>query len=116
MQIVAGVAPQRDRMDACLVFPSMPAVMRLNKLGSFSMAQLGQSKSPFAEFMRSARKNSDNFEENLLKLVRTLPAVLKYLPSQKAQDARNFVQVRLSSSQVWCQSRNLTTSICLWSD
>ena len=66
--------------------------------------------------MRSARKNSDNFEENLLKLVRTLPTVLKFLPSQKAQDARNFVQVRLSSSQVWCQSRNLTTSICLWSD
>ena len=43
--------------------------------------------------MRSARKNSDNFEENLLKLVRTLPTVLKFLPSQKAQDARNFVQV-----------------------
>ena len=80
-------------MDACLVFPSMPAVMRLNKLGTFSMAQLGQSKSPFAEFMRSARKNSDNFEENLLKLVRTLPTVLKFLPSQKAKDARNFVQV-----------------------
>ena len=31
--------------------------------------------------MRSARKNSDNFEENLLKLVRTLPTVLKFLPS-----------------------------------
>ena len=43
-QILAVVQPQRDRMDACLVFPSMPAVMRLNKLGTFSMAQLGQSK------------------------------------------------------------------------
>ena len=62
MQIVAVVQPQRERLDACLVFPSMPAVMRLNKLGTFNMAQLGQSKSPFAEFMRSARKNSDNFE------------------------------------------------------
>ena len=51
-------------------------------------------QSPFVEFMRSARKNSDNFEENLLKLVRTLPTVLKFLPSQKAQDARNFVQAR----------------------
>lgn len=29
--------------------------------------------------------------------VRTLPAVLKYLPSEKAQDARNFVQ----SLQYW---------------
>lgn len=96
-KIVAAVQPQRDRMDACLIFPSMPAVMRMNKLGSFNMAQLGQSKSPFADFMRSARKNSDNFEENLLKLVRTLPTVLKFLPMQKAQDARNFVQ----SLQYW---------------
>ena len=44
LQILAVVQPQRERLDACLVFPSMPAVMRLNKLGTFSMAQLGQSK------------------------------------------------------------------------
>jgi magnesium chelatase subunit H len=34
----------------------------------------------------------------LLKLVRTLPKVLKYLPTDKAQDARQFImsfQVRL---------------------
>ena len=37
-------------------------------------------------------------QENLLKLVRTLPTVLKFLPSQKAQDARNFVQVRHSAA------------------
>jgi len=58
---------------------------RLNKLGTFNLAQLGQSKSPFAEFMRAQRKSNENFEESLLKLVRTLPAVLKYLPSEKAQ-------------------------------
>jgi magnesium chelatase subunit H len=43
-------------------------------------------------FHRSARQKNDNFEEGLLKLVRTLPKVLKFLPSDKAQDARNFVQ------------------------
>jgi magnesium chelatase subunit H len=75
----------------------MPAVMRLNKLGTFSMAQLGQGKSIIGDMMKSARKNSDNFEENLLKLVRTLPKVLKFLPSDKAQDARNFV----TSLQYW---------------
>lgn len=42
-------------------------------------------------------QNNDNFEEGLLKLVRTLPKVLKFLPSDKAQDARNFVQ----SLQYW---------------
>ena len=154
--------PVREKMDACLIFPSMPAVMKLNKLGTFSMAQLGQSKSVFSEFIKSARKvrlhsaaasergrrasralscahnacagfsriralatasarshhtcaehcppaagtavvaalimqNNDNFEEGLLKLVRTLPKVLKYLPSDKAKDARNFV----NSLQYW---------------
>lgn len=56
LQITAVVGPQRDRLDACLVFPSMPAVMKLNKLGTFSMAQLGQSKSIIGDFIKSARK------------------------------------------------------------
>nr|CAC69537.1 Magnesium chelatase H-subunit [Chlamydomonas reinhardtii]CAC69552.1 Magnesium chelatase H subunit [Chlamydomonas reinhardtii] len=96
-KIVEAVSPLREKLDACLIFPSMPAVMKLNKLGTFSMAQLGQSKSVFSEFIKSARKNNDNFEEGLLKLVRTLPKVLKYLPSDKAQDAKNFV----NSLQYW---------------
>ena len=103
-KIVETVGAARDSLDACLIFPSMPAVMKLNKLGTFSLAQIGAGSggaggkaSPFAEFMRSQRKNNDNFEESLLKLVRTLPAVLKYLPSEKAQDARNFV----TSLQYW---------------
>eukprot|EP00204_Picochlorum_oklahomense_P000044 CAMPEP_0118801986 /NCGR_PEP_ID=MMETSP1161-20130426/3453_1 /TAXON_ID=249345 /ORGANISM="Picochlorum oklahomensis, Strain CCMP2329" /LENGTH=1410 /DNA_ID=CAMNT_0006729979 /DNA_START=72 /DNA_END=4304 /DNA_ORIENTATION=+ len=90
-KIVEAVGPARETLDACLVFPSMPAVMKLNKLGTFSMSQLGQSKSVIGDFIKSARQNNDNFEEGLLKLVRTLPKVLKYLPSDKAQDARNFV-------------------------
>ena len=89
-KIVDIVAPLRDSLDACVIFPSMPAVMRLNKLGTFSMAQLGQSKSAIASFMRK-KKESGGFEEGMLKLVRTLPKVLKYLPSDKAADARNFM-------------------------
>ncbi len=78
-QIVKVVTPERERLDACMVFPSMPAVMKLNKLGTFSMGQLGQSKSAIADFMRSsmkkARETNENYEEGLLKLVRTLPTV-----------------------------------------
>ena len=95
-KIVEVVQPLREQLDACLIFPSMPAVMRLNKLGSFSMAQLGQSKSAIASFMKK-KKESGGFEEGMLKLVRTLPKVLKYLPSDKAQDARNF----MNSLQYW---------------
>jgi magnesium chelatase subunit H len=44
LEVRDAVEMHRDRMDAVLVFPSMPEVMRLNKLGSFSSAwrmQLG---------------------------------------------------------------------------
>lgn len=51
-QIVEAVQPQRARLDACVIFPSMPAVMKLNKLGTFSMAQLGQSKSIIGDFIK----------------------------------------------------------------
>ncbi|GMH44205.1 hypothetical protein BSKO_12139 [Bryopsis sp. KO-2023] len=91
-KVIAAVEPNRERLDACCVFPSMPAVMRLNKLGSFEMSQLGQKKSIFSDLVKSARANNDAFEENLLKIVRTLPTILKYLPSEKAQDVRMFVQ------------------------
>ena len=97
-KVVEAVTPHRETMDACLIFPSMPAVMRLNKLGSFSMAQLGQSKSAIAQFMKKRRESGGpGFEDSMLKLVRTLPKVLKYLPMDKAQDARNF----MLSLQYW---------------
>ena len=97
-KVKAVVEANRDQLDAVVVFPSMPEVMRLNKLGTFSMSQLGQSKSAIAQFMRRKRKeNVGNFEEGMLKLIRTLPKVLKYLPSDKAQDARNFMM----SLQFW---------------
>lgn len=56
LKVKAAVEKERDRLDAVLVFPSMPEVMRLNKLGSFSMSQLGQSKSPFFSCLR--RRNN----------------------------------------------------------
>ena len=97
-KVVAAVAPHRDRLDAAVVFPSMPAVMRLNKMGSFSMAQLGQSKSAIASFMKKRKqKSGSSFQDAMLKLLRTLPQVLKYLPMEKAQDARNF----MLSFQYW---------------
>ena len=74
-------------MDAILVFPSMPQVMRLNKLGTFSMAQLGQSKSAVASFMKKKRAESGSgFEDGLLKLIRTLPAGAIVYPTGKQQE------------------------------
>ena len=90
--------PRRDEMDAVVVFPSMPEVMRLNKVGSFTMENLGQSKSIVADFMKSKKKqDGSSFEEGMLKLLRTLPKVLKYLPGDKAKDAKAFMM----SFQYW---------------
>ena len=76
----------------------MPEVMRLNKVGTFTMANLGQSKSVIGEFMKKKKKeDGSSFEEGMLKLLRTLPKVLKFLPSDKAKDARSFMM----SFQYW---------------
>lgn len=50
------VEPCRDQLDAVVVFPSMPEVMRLNKVGSFTMQNLGQSKSVVSDFMKKKKK------------------------------------------------------------
>jgi magnesium chelatase subunit H len=97
-KVEAAVKPLRDRLDAAVIFPSMPQVMRLNKMGTFSMAQMGQSKSVIGDFMKKRRqKDGAGFEDAMLKLLRTLPSVLKYLPVEKAQDARSFMM----SFQYW---------------
>ncbi|MFN9994720.1 MAG: magnesium chelatase subunit H [Pseudanabaena sp.] len=97
-KIAQAVAPHRDRLSACVVFPSMPEVMRLNKMGSFSMENLGQSKSAIAQFMRKRKeKSGSSFQDSMLKVVQTLPKILKYMPMDRAQDARNF----MLSFQYW---------------
>ena len=70
----------------------MPEVMRLNKVGGFTMASLGQSKSVVSEFMKKKKADDgSSFEEAMLKLLRTLPKVLKYLPGM-------YISVRHAST------------------
>ena len=96
-KVVEVVEPLRDQLDAVCIFPSMPAVMRLNKIGSFTMASMGQSKSVISDFMKKNKPSGTSFQDGMLKLVRTLPKVLKYLPGDKAADARSFMM----SLQYW---------------
>ncbi len=97
-KVVDAVQPHKERLKASIVFPSMPEVMRLNKLGSFSMAQLGQTKSIIGDFMKKRKESGGaGFQDSMLKLLNTLPAILKYLPVDKAQDARSF----MLSFQYW---------------
>lgn len=107
-KVTEVVAPLREKLDAVLVFPSMPEVMRLNKVGSFTMKNLGQSKSVVADFMKKKKQeDGSSFEEGMLKLLRTLPKVLKFLPSDKAADARTFMM----SFQYWLGGEDTTKYI-----
>lgn len=100
-KLVKIVEPRRDQLDACLCFPSMPEVMKQNKLGTFDLTQIaGGPLGNFAQQVKDLRKKSlsknkpasgGNFQDSLLKLVRTLPKVLKFLPGDQATDARTFV-------------------------
>lgn len=98
-KIAEAVRPHLDNLKASVIFPCMPQVMRLSKVGSFSMANMGQSKGAIASFMRKRKQNNKggSFQEGMLKMVQTLPKILKYLPVEKAQDARNF----MLSYQYW---------------
>ena len=97
-KVVEAVEPHKENLKAAVIFPSMPEVMRLNKLGTFSMAQLGQSKSIIGDFMKKRKEaGGAGFQDSMLKLLNTLPSILKYLPVDKAQDARSF----MLSFQYW---------------
>jgi magnesium chelatase subunit H len=114
-KLVAAVQPHRDRLSVAVVFPSMPQVMRLNKMGSFSLAQIGQSKSMIGNFMKKRKEKSGaGFQDAMLKLLNTLPTVLKYLPVEKAQDARNF----MLSFQYWLggNAENLENFLLMLAD
>merc|ERR1719247_2515041 len=58
---------------------------------------MGQSKSVVSDFMKKNKPKGTSFQDGMLKLVRTLPKVLKYLPGDKAADARAFMM----SLQYW---------------
>jgi len=96
-KVVEVVEPRREALDAVCIFPSMPDVMKLNKIGTFTMASMGQSKSVMSDFMKKNKPKGTSFQDSMLKLVRTLPSVLKYLPGDKAKDARSFMM----SLQYW---------------
>jgi len=101
-KLVEVVSPKREQLDACLCFPSMPDVMKLNKLGSFDLTAItGGPLGDFAKQIKDMRNkplqsgkpkaSGGAFQDSLLKLVRTLPKVLKFLPGDQARDARCFI-------------------------
>ena len=75
-KVVDAVEPHKEGLKAAVVFPSMPEVMRLNKLGTFSMSQLGQSKSIIGDFMKKRKESGGaGFQDSMLKLLNWLGVI-----------------------------------------
>ena len=66
--VVEVVEPLRDQLDAVCIFPSMPAVMKLNKIGSFTMASMGQSKNVMMDFMKKNKPKGTSLQDGMLKV------------------------------------------------
>ena len=115
-KLVKIVEPRRAKLDACLCFPSMPEVMKQNKLGTFDLTQIaGGPLGNFAQQVKDLRQKSlaktkpasgGNFQDSLLKLVRTLPKVLKFLPGDQAKDARTRVCAEVGCGWVKMHARS----------
>ncbi|CAE7309374.1 CHLH, partial [Symbiodinium necroappetens] len=58
-KLVKIVEPRRENLDACLCFPSMPEVMKQNKLGTFDLTQIaGGPLGNFAQQVKDLRQKS----------------------------------------------------------
>ena len=58
-KLVKIVEPRRDNLQACLCFPSMPEVMKQNKLGTFDLTQIaGGPLGNFAQQVKDLRQKS----------------------------------------------------------
>ena len=74
------VAPRRDALDACLCFPSMPDVMKLNKLGTFDLTKI--SGGPLGNFAAQIKEMSDMLQAKLQDLKQETSTVHKAATSQ----------------------------------
>jgi hypothetical protein len=53
-KLAAATAERRDGIDACLCFPSMPEIMKLNKLGSFDLTKI--TSGPLGSFAAQVKE------------------------------------------------------------
>ncbi len=99
-EILPVLQEHRERYDAILGVLSTSDIVRLSRLGRFSMAEDRERSawSPLAllKKLRGSRKDGQSAGERQMQLVRTLPSILRFIPGV-AQDVRVF----LLSLQYW---------------
>ena len=93
-EVLSAVQARRDEADAVLCALCTPELVKCTRLGRFDMSgDAPQSKfSPLSllKKLRGSRDDGKSSGERQMKALRTLPAILKFVPG-KAQDVRAYL-------------------------
>ncbi len=87
--VVDALSARRDQCDAMVCFMSDAAVMKLTRVGQFSMD--GEARGPIAllKRLRGGRQGRAKTGEKQARMLKRLPRILKYIPGT-AQDVRAY--------------------------
>ncbi len=113
-EILPTLREQHARYDAILCALATPELVRLTRLGRFVMAEDGSRSawSPISllKKLRGSRTDGKSSGERQMQLLRTLPAMLKFIPGT-AQDVRAY----FLSLQYWLSGtdRNIANLVRL---
>ena len=100
--VLPALAARRDNCDALVCCMSAPEVMKLTRMGRFSMS--GEASGPMAllKRMRGKSDNKGSAGAQQLSVLRRLPRILRFIPGT-AQDVRAYfltLQYWLAGSDV----------------
>jgi magnesium chelatase subunit H len=100
--VMPALAARRDSCDAMLCSMSAGEVVKLTRLGKFSMSEETIGVISWLKRLRGSRSASGSSGQGQLKMLRQLPRLLRFVPG-KAQDVRAYflsLQYWLAGSEV----------------
>ena len=111
--IFADLEARRDACDAMVCIMSAPEVVKLTRIGRFSMDAPQSGAMALLKRLRGERKPGQNAGRNQMAMLRRLPKILRYIPGT-AQDVR----VYFLTMQYWlaCSDGNLANMVRLLID
>jgi magnesium chelatase subunit H len=87
--VMPAIEARRDHCDAMLCGMSAGEVVRLTKLGKFSMSEEAVGAIAWLKRLRGNRSGSGSSGHGQMKMLRRLPRLLRFIPG-KAQDVRAY--------------------------
>jgi len=106
--VMPALAARRDHCDAMVCGMSAGEVVKLTRLGKFSMTDEAVGAIGWLKRLRGTRSGSESSGHGQMKMLRQLPRLLRFIPG-RAQDVRTY----LLSLQYWLagSQENLTNLV-----